>query len=110
SPAHATPLDKMDIAGVRIGMTEAEAVKAIKSFDTDATAKRVVANFPYFDGVDMLQTPDFLDHLEVKTRDSGFGVWFTSPPAEPRVMAVTRRSSLEQPPGSEQLLSSLTAK
>lgn len=110
APTYATPLDKMGIAGVRIGMSEAEVVKAIQSFDANATVKRVMAEFPYFDGVNSLQTPAFLDHLAIKTSDSGLSVWFASAPSTPLVIAVFRRSGLAQPPGSEQLLSSLTAK
>lgn len=107
----ATPLAKMNIAGVRIGMTEAEVVKAVQAFDVSAKiSKRSVASFPYFDGVNSLQTPEFLDHLGFRTANEGIGVWFTSPPSEPRVFAVVRRGSLAQPPSSDQMLSALTAK
>jgi len=109
-PAQATPRDTLDIAGVRIGMTEAEVVAAMKAFDVQAVSERDLATFPYFDGVNSLQTPEFLDRLGFKTADSSFSVWFTSPPAESRVMAVFRRGSNAQPPGSEQMLSSLTDK
>ncbi len=106
-----TPLDRMDIAGVRIGMTEAEVVKAIQAFDAGATrTSRSVAYFPYFDGVNHLQTPEFLDNMGFRTADTTIGVWFTGLPAEPRVFAVVRRSGPAQPPSGEQMLSALTAK
>lgn len=107
----ATPLARMDIAGVRIGMTEAEVVKAIQAFDPSAKmTSRSVAYFPYFDGVDHRQTPEFLDQMGFRTEDAGIGVWFASPPSEPRVFAVVRRGSPAQPPSGEQMLSALTAK
>ncbi|MCW5655500.1 hypothetical protein [Hydrogenophaga sp.] len=106
-----TPLARMDIAGVRIGMTEAEAVKAIQAFDASAKmTSRSVGYFPYFDGVNHLQTPEFLDQMSFRTADAGIGVWFSGPPSEPRVFAVVRRGSPPQPPSGEQMLSALTAK
>lgn len=107
----ATPLSKMDIAGVRIGMTEAEVVKAIQAFDPGAKlSSRSMAYVPYFDGVNHLQTPEFLDQLGFRTANGGIGVYFTSPPSEPRVFAVSRRESPPQPPSGEQMLAALTAK
>lgn len=106
-----TPAARMDIAGIRVGMTEAEVVQSIKAFDPNARVhNRSVAYFPYFDGVNHLQTPEFLDQLGFRTAEADIGVWFTAPPSEPRVFAVVRRSSPAQPPGSEQMLSALTAK
>ena len=106
-----TPLSRMDIAGVRIGMTEAEAVKAIQAFDASAKmTSRSMGYFPYFDGVNHLQTPEFLDQMSFRTADAGIGVWFTSPPSDPRVFAVVRRGGPAQPPSGEQMLSALTAK
>lgn len=106
-----TPVAKMDIAGVRIGMSEAEVVNAIQAFDSNAkNTSRSVAYFPYFDGVNHLQTSEFLDHMGFRTAHADIGVWFASPPSEPRVLAVVRRSSPAQPPSGEQMLSALIAK
>jgi len=106
-----TPLAKMDIAGVRIGMTEAEVAKAIQAFDPSAKmTSRTVAYFPYFDGVNDLKTPEFLDQMGFRTADAGIGVWFAGPPSEPRVFAIVRRGGPTQPPSAEQMLSALTAK
>jgi hypothetical protein len=105
-----TPAAKLDIAGVRIGMTEAEAVKAVQAFDASAKLKRNLATFPYFDGVNSLESPEFLDQIGVTMAGSGIGIWFASPPAEPRVIAVMRRGSAPQPPGSEQMMASLVAR
>ena len=102
-----TPAARLDIAGVRIGMTEAEAVKAVQAFDANARPKRSLATFPYYDGVNSLQSREFLDHIGFAMAGSGIGIWFASPPAEPRVIAVTRRGSAPQPPGSEQMMASL---
>lgn len=102
-----TPAARLDIAGVRIGMTEAEAVKAVQAFDASARPKRSLATFPYYDGVNSLQSPEFLDHIGFAMAGSGIGIWFAGPPSEPRVIAVTRRGSAPQPPGSEQMMASL---
>ena len=107
-----TPLARMDIAGVRIGMTEAEVIKAVQAFDPVAkVSSRSMAYVPYFDGVNHLQTPEFLDQLGFRLANGGgIGVWFTSPPSEPRVFAVTRRDGAAQPPSGEQMLAALVAK
>lgn len=106
-----TPLSRMDIAGVRIGMTEAEVVKAIQAFDPGAKmSSRSMAYVPYFDGVNHLQTPEFLEQMGFRTANGGIGVYFTSPPSEPRVFAVSRRESPTQPPSAAQMLSALTTK
>lgn len=103
--------DKMDIAGIKIGMTETEVMQAIKTFDASASlSNRYIANYPYNDGVNYFDTPDFLQHLTFQTSDSGFAVWFASPPAESRVYAVSRRSSTQNPPTSDQFIAALTAK
>lgn len=109
APAQAdTPRTRMEMGGVRIGMTEAEVMKAIQAFDPSARlSSRSVAYFPYFDGVNDLRTPDFLDQLSFRMSDGTLGVWFASPPSEPRVFAVVRRASLSRPPGSDQLLAGL---
>lgn len=105
-----TPAAKLDVAGVRIGMSEAEVVKAVQAFDAGAKVKRTLASFSYYDGVNSLQSPEFLDHIGVMMNGSSMGVWFASPPAEPRVIAVMRRGSVAQPPGSEQMIASLVAR
>lgn len=102
-----TPAGKMDIAGVRIGMTEAEVVKAIKAFDAGAQVRRRMASYSYFDGVNSLDTPEFLSRLETTNVVTAF---FSGPPSEPRVYAVTRAGALDQPPTGEQFLSALVAK
>lgn len=112
-PAHAegVPASRMDIAGIRIGMTEADAMAALRAFDPGAKVmRRMAASFSYFDGANMLQTPEFLDQLEVNTNGGAFRIWFTSPPSESRVFAVNRRGGAEPPPGSEQFVSSLVSK
>lgn len=112
-PAHAEgiPASGMDIAGLRIGMTEADAMAALRAFDPGAkVTRRTVASFPYFDGASMLQAPEFLDQLEVSTNGGPFRVWFTGLPSESRVFAVNRRGAAERPPGSEQFVSSLVSK
>lgn len=109
--AQGLPVEKMDVAGIRIGMTEAEVMKALKTFDAGArVVRREVASFPYSDGVNILNSPDFLDMLEVNTNGGSFRIWFASPPSESRVYALVRNGSSSQPPTGEQFTTSLVAK
>jgi len=104
--------DKLDITGIKLGMTEAEVMRAVKAFDANAQlVNKRMAHYPYSDGVNGFQTPAFLDELEFRTADSQFRVWFASPPAEPRVYAIHRYSrGNPTPPTRQQFVSALSAK
>ncbi len=112
--AHAQTLaaSKMDITGIRLGMSEAEVMGAIKAFDPKAqVTSRRMAHYPYSDGVTGFQTPAFLDELEFRAGDSRFRVWFASPPAEPRAYAIHRYSrGNPTPPSRQQFVAALTSK
>lgn len=110
--AQAISAGKMDITGIRLGMTEAEVAGAIRAFDPKAQLKsRRLAHYPYSDGVNGFQTPAFLDELEFQAGDSRFRVWFASPPAEPRAYAIHRYArGNPTPPSRQQFVSALTAK
>ncbi len=103
-----------DIAGVRLGMTEAEVRSALKAFDGSLEFTPYLAGFTYSDGVDhTLQTPEFLERLEAQTRagySSGFVVHFTTPPSSPRVMSVERTTGSRQPPSIAQFEDGLIRK
>lgn len=104
--------DKMEVAGLRLGMTEAEVTRALKAFDPKAqVSSRRMSHYAYSDGVSGFQTPDFLSELEVRTADSRFRIWFASPPGDSRVYAIHRYSQGNpNPPGRAQFVSALAAK
>lgn len=114
APAHAQGVsaEKLDITGIKLGMTEAEVIGAVKAFDPNGqVVRRLLAHYPYSDGVNGFQTPDFLTELEFETDDSQFRVWFASPPAEPRVYAIHRYSrGNKTPPARDQFVSALSSK
>jgi hypothetical protein len=57
-----------DIAGVRLGMTEQEALAALKAFNPSWKINSIMAYFNYSDGVRHgLQTPEFLEKIESTT-------------------------------------------
>jgi hypothetical protein len=88
-------------------MTEAEVLQAIKAFDANAQVRRSMARYSYSDGVNSFNTPEFLSKLVVSGVVSAL---FSSPPSEPRVYAVARAGSPDQPPTGEQFRSALVAK
>lgn len=104
--------EKLDIVGIKLGMTEAEVANAIKAFDGRARqVSRRMAHYPYSDGVTGFQTPAFLDEVAYDAGDSKLRVWFAAPPAEPRSYAIHRYSTGNKtPPTREQFSTALTAK
>jgi len=113
APAQGTPEDQLDIAGVRIGMTEAEARAALAAFDPALEIRPVMAAFNFRDGVSMLKSPEFLDRLEGRLPGLGvaFKVHFSGPVDEVRVIAVSRSALVrENPPTAVQFMDSLAAK
>ena len=113
-----TPAAKMDIAGVRIGMTEAEARAALTAFDRSMRIIRTTSRYNYAAGEgrpENLSSPDFLDRLEVQPAGGGFElfiVYFATPPSEPRVIAIERPAlaHTQNPPTQQQFRASLLAK
>jgi hypothetical protein len=110
--AQAISADKADIVGLRLGMTEAEVMAALKAFDSRVqVAQKRMARYRYSDGINGLQTPPFLDELEVRAGTSVFRIWFASPPAEPRTYAIHRYSQDDKTaPTQQQFAGALTAK
>lgn len=113
-----TPTEKMDIAGVRIGMTEAEARSALTAFDASMRIIRTTSRYNYSAGEgrpDTLSTPEFLDRLEVQPARGGFELFivhFATPPSEPRVIAIERPNMphTANPPTQQQFRDSLLQK
>lgn len=111
--AQGTPEDKLDIAGIRIGMTEAEVRAALQVFDDTLRIVPVMATFNFSDGVNMLNSPEFLDRLEGHLAGQGpvFKVYFSGPVEEVRVIGVVRAGMLlENPPSANQFIESLVSK
>jgi hypothetical protein len=112
--AQGTPGDKLEIAGVRIGMTEAEATAALKAFDATLRIAPVMGVFNYSDGANpSLKSPEFLDRLEGSLGNQGavLTVFFSGPVGDVRVIGVSRQGLIIQnPPTSAQFTQSLLAK
>jgi hypothetical protein len=112
--AQGTPDSKLEIAGVRLGMTEAEATAALKSFDATLKIAPVMGVFNYGDGANFtLKSPEFLDRLEGSLGSQGpvLKVFFSGPVGDVRVIGVSRNALIMQnPPTSAQFAQSLVAK
>lgn len=102
-----------DIVGLRLGMTEQEAVAALQAHAPSARISKTMRRYSYRDGVRQLSSPE---HLHVLKAASSSGaqdivtVVFSSGPAEQRVIGIDRLVELPAPPLVEQLLQQLTAK
>ncbi len=105
--------DQMDIAGIRIGMTEAEVRAALASFDPQLEIADIWAAFNYSDGVNhVLKSPEFLDRLEAHQASQGatIRVYFSGPNEDVLAIGVGRSALMSNPPTSTQFMESLVAK
>jgi len=87
----------MEIAGLRLGMTEAEARAALRALDPALRITPPVMGVSnYSDGVNpILKTPEFLDRLEgSKGQGASFTVYFSGPAGEVRVIGISRRAMM----------------
>lgn len=111
--AQGIPEDRMDIAGIRVGMTEAEARAALAAFDATLEVVDVWAEFNYDDGVSYtLKSPEFLDRLEAHQGNQGAAirVYFSGPVGDAKVIGVSRSGILPNPPTAAQFMDGLIAK
>lgn len=111
--AQSAPASRLEIAGLRLGMTEAEARAALRVFDPALTITPVMGVFNYSDGVNpVLKTPEFLDRLEGSKGNQGasFTVYFSGPAEDVRVIGVSRRAMMPNPPTRAQFGQSLAVK
>lgn len=111
--AQGVQFNNLDITGIKLGMTEAEVMRAVKAADPTARVmNRIVSYYPYSDGVKGFQTSEFLSELEFRTANqSTFRIWFASPPSEPRAFAIMRNAfDRNNPPSRQQFTAALTAK
>ncbi|MCF8710129.1 hypothetical protein [Rhizorhapis sp. SPR117] len=87
----------MEIAGLRLGMTEAEARAALRALDPALRITPVMGVSNYSDGVNpILKTAEFLDRLEGSKGHQGasFTVYFSGPAGEVRVIGISRRAMM----------------
>jgi len=91
----------MDIVGLKLGMTESEAMAALKAHDATLTIAPIKSSFQYNDGVNYFQTEPFLAKIEARTRgsaqaDAEFMLYFTPPPKGGRLWAVDRKERIQE--------------
>lgn len=115
APVHAEgpAEDTLDIAGIKIGMTEAEAEAALKAFDPEIEITTFMAAFNLSDGANLVKSPEFLDRIEGSIGNSGplFYVYFSGPVEEVRVIGISRSGILiNNRPTAEQFMNSLISK
>ncbi len=107
-----------DIVGLRLGMTESEAVNAIRAYDGTLRILSVQSAFGYSDGVQQLKTEPFLSRIEGRSAKQKPGstrpdlvVHFTPPPSAGRVWAIEREEGIDaDQPSAEQFVGALTQK
>ena len=64
-----TPADRLDVVGIRTGMTEAEVMAALKAHNPGLQLKRTMGFYTYRDGVTTHRTPEYLRILQALPRD-----------------------------------------
>ena len=105
-----------DIVGLRLGMTEQEAMAALQAHDSTLNITRVASYYSYSDGIETFQTEQFLGEIQAKRQNSQqvvpeFSLLFSPPPQGGRLWAVTRREQIAaNPPSIEQYAQTLEQK
>jgi hypothetical protein len=111
TPLQTAPSSNFEMAGIRLGMTEAEARAAIRAFDPTLRITSVMGVFNYNDGVNhALRTPEFLDRLEAVKGNQlpSLKVYFSGPVGEVRVIGVHRSEIVTtNPPTAAQFAQTL---
>jgi len=117
APAEA---EDRDIIGLRLGMAVAEVKAALTAYDPAITIDEHWQYFIYSDGINHgLQTKAFLAYIDAYRQvisgnhwgSEGISVFFSSPPEEARVVAVTRTlDNTPDPLTSQQFREALVAK
>lgn len=114
-PAMAAP--DWDIAGLELGMTEAQVRAAFLAYNPKGKIFAQSLTSTYSDKVDSFRTPPFLSRMELRVTDKAIHiplyVWFSGTGAggEPRAIAIARHeANLPNPPSASQFMQSLVAK
>ena len=101
----------MEVAGIRLGMTEAEAMAALNAFEPAATITRYTSFFNYGDGASAFQTDDFIDYVSAQSGTGNrINVYFSGPLGEPRVIKVGRSVSVVNGPTRTEFLNTLISR
>jgi hypothetical protein len=114
--AFAAQEDAMDIVGLRLGMTQAEATAALQAYSPAMKLQVVEGFYNYTDGVNQLATPNFVSRIEgylpsPLSEGPNFVVLLTPPPEGGKVWAVERRERVaDNPPSIVQFKQSLLEK
>ncbi len=101
--ASASAQAPFDIVGLRLGMTEQEAMAALQAHDATLKITRVASYYNYTDGIETFQTDEFLGEILAKRQNSQqvvpeFSLLFSPPPQGGRLWAVTRTEQITANP------------
>lgn len=112
-PAFADP--GWDMAGVKLGMTEAEVKAAFIAYDPKGKIIAANSSYNYSDGLNSHRTSAFLSSMEIRVvrlvQWTPIKVWFSGPNGPARVIAIARNEgNLPNPVTRGQFLQSLQAK
>ncbi|MGQ3095077.1 MAG: hypothetical protein ACT6RP_16620 [Roseateles sp.] len=103
------------MAGVKLGMTEAEVKAALVAYDPKGKISASNSSYNYSDGLNSHRTPAFLSSMEIRVvrlaQWTPIKVWFSGPDGPARVIAIARNEgNLPNPVTRGQFLQSLQAK
>lgn len=105
-----------DIVGLKLGMSEQQALATIKAHAPNAQVTTNSLKFTYSDGAKRQETASFTSGLVVRVPNEGqdsetLQVEFSAPPLEQRVIRLRRTlTSYANPPALERMIDSLTQK
>lgn len=102
APSQAAGAGTVDIVGLKVGMTIDEATRAIKAYNPDLQIQPPVRKvLQYRVGNETRKTEPFVSYLFAvsgKKQKDEIYVYFSYPPAEPRVVAIRRLHNNFDPP------------
>jgi hypothetical protein len=86
------PESELDIVGLCLGLTVAEAESVLQAHDESIQIESQSSYFTYSNGDSQQQTEPAVARLDGRIRSTGEHVWveFTAPPDEPRAVAIYR--------------------
>nr|WP_298728522.1 hypothetical protein [uncultured Steroidobacter sp.] len=105
-----------DIVGLKLGMTEQQALAAIKAHSANAQVTSNSLKFTYHDGARQQETPSFTSGLIVRIPQAGqdtetIQVEFSAPPTDQRVISLRRTlSNYANPLALERMIDTVTQK
>lgn len=105
-----------DIVGLKLGMTEQQALAAIKAHSANAQVTSNSLKFTYHDGARQQETPSFTSGLIVRIPQAGqdtetIQVEFSAPPTDQRVISLRRTlSNYANPLALERMIDTVAQK